>query len=858
MRRLFSRLALAGLLSVAPLAAAPAVLAPTGDGQSPALPGVDPALPSPEAFLGYPLGASFTRHERILAYLGALARAAPDRLRLVDYGTTPEGRPLRLAVVSSPRNLARLEELQRSWRALAAGGDAAPAADLPAAVWLTYGVHGNESSSSEAAMAVVYLLAGGGEDVRPLRDALVVVVDPLANPDGRERYLSSFFERRGRVANADPRTAEHDEPWPGGRENHYVFDLNRDWAWATQAETRARLAAYRAWEPQVHVDLHEMRADLATYFFPPAADPVNPRIGRSVLPWLALFGRANGDAFDRLAWPYYVRETYDLFYPGYGDSYPSLRGGIGMTYEVTGGGSAGELTRLADGTLVSLADRVARHVTASLATLRTAAAHRVELLDSAAERARDAASAAPTTYLWPREREGRSLAELLLLHGARVVELARPRRETARAGRATEPQPVTFAAGTYAVSTAQPLGNLLRTLLDAETPMPDGFVRAQRERLELNRPTQFYDITAWALPFAYDCDVARVAGEVADTQPATLDPGGVTGEGDVGMLLAPQGLRGWAFTAALLRRGVVPRVALESFESGGRSYPAGTLILPRPRDPGGLTDELAGMARDTGVTLERVGSSATERGISLGSESSHSVRLPKIGLLRGEPVDPTSFGALWHLFDVQLELPHSVLEAGALAGADLRSFDVLVFPDGDYSALEPKAADAVGRWVRAGGVLVGIGGAGEWAQKHELSAVKTWQPPKPPADAEGEAPAQTVADRAVEVPGAALATELRRGSALTAGLAAAPPVLFNGERVWLPTGDPGVDLWTVASRDEVLAGLVWPEAAERLRGALLVVLFAQDPVFRGFWRGSAPLLLNAVLVEPNRHGLAAR
>jgi len=244
--------------------------------------------------------------------------------------------------------------------------------------------------------------------------------------------------------------------------------------------------------------------------------------------------------------------------------------------------------------------------------------------------------------------------------------------------------------------------------------------------------------------------------------------------------------------------------------------------------------------------------------------------LPRIALVRGEPVDPTSFGSLWHLLDVDLELPHAVVEAGTLASADLRSFDVLVLPNGDYSELDPKAADAVGRWVRAGGVLVGIGGAGAWAQKHELSAVKSWQPPKPAADAEGEiaSPAQTVADRPIEVPGAALATELRPGSLLTAGLPDAPPVLFNGDQVWLPTGDPGVDLWTVSARDELLAGLVWPEAAERLRGALLlasesqgrgqVVLFAQDPAFRGFWRGTMPLFLNAIVLEPNRHGLAAR
>jgi hypothetical protein len=232
MRKLAPFLAIGVLLALPVLAAEPAWLASTSDGQTLPLPRVDPGLPSPAAFLGYPLGARFTRHERLLAYLATLAQSAPQRMRLIDYGATAEGRPLRLAIFSSPANLARLEALRRDWRDLATAGVAAPA-DLPAALWLTYGVHGNESSSSEAAMGVAYLLAGSGE-LEALLDNLVVILDPLANPDGRERYLSAYLERRGSSANPDPRAAEHSEPWPGGRENHYLFDLNRDWAWATQ------------------------------------------------------------------------------------------------------------------------------------------------------------------------------------------------------------------------------------------------------------------------------------------------------------------------------------------------------------------------------------------------------------------------------------------------------------------------------------------------------------------------------------------------------------------------------------------------------------------------------------------------
>jgi putative intracellular protease/amidase len=282
---------------------------------------------------------------------------------------------------------------------------------------------------------------------------------------------------------------------------------------------------------------------------------------------------------------------------------------------------------------------------------------------------------------------------------------------------------------------------------------------------------------------------------------------------------------------------------------------------------------VAAIATAAGVSAERVGSSFAERGVSLGSERVVALRRPRLALVRGEGVDPTSFGALWHLLDRLVPAPHSVLDAGAFDAADLAAFDVVVLPDGDgwTRRLDEETAQAVDRWVKAGGVLVAIGGAVGWLQKHELTAVEAWAPPKE-EDEEGggggdAAPAAAeVADRPIHVPGAALATELRQGHLLTAGLRSAPAVLFQGTAVLLATGDPQVDLVTVAGRDPVRAGLAWPEARERLAGALLVaseergrgrvVSFAQDPAFRVFWRATMPLFLNAVLFEPALHGQA--
>jgi hypothetical protein len=293
-------------------------------GEEVALPLLDPAVPSPAEFLGYPLGGRFTHHASILAYLERLAAASP-RVAIRPYGQTYEGRPLTLVAISSPENIETLEEIRLRHLRLAAPASLAPEEQealtftQPVIAWLAYGVHGNESSSAEAAMGAAYVLAAASGDWEKLLREVVVLIDPLSNPDGRERYLSAYEQRRGPVPNPDPAAAEHTEPWPGGRANHYLIDLNRDWAWASQQETRHRIAAFRSWEPQVYVDFHEMGSG-STYFFPPAAEPVNPAIDKRVLAWLSVFGRANGRAFDSQGWIFYNAQKYDLFYPGYGDS----------------------------------------------------------------------------------------------------------------------------------------------------------------------------------------------------------------------------------------------------------------------------------------------------------------------------------------------------------------------------------------------------------------------------------------------------------------------------------------------------------------------------------------------------------
>src|SRR5882757_3687200 len=322
------------------------------------------SVPSPETFLGYKLGDHYTHHYKIVSYFKEVARTLPSQVKLEQYGETYEGRPLLLAFIASPENLQKLEDIRRNNLRLAGvlKDGTAPDDTAPAIVWLSYNVHGNEPSSSEAAMKTLYDLVDpvNGRSKEWLRNT-VVVIDPCINPDGRDRYVNWFTMAVGRNPNPDPQSREHHEPWPGGRSNHYNFDLNRDWAWQTQIETQQRLKRYNAWLPQVHVDFHEQGFN-NPYYFAPAAEPYHDVI----TPWQRDFqvqiGKNNAKYFDQHGWLYFTKEEFDLFYPSYGDTYPTYNGAIGMTFE-QGGLSAGLAVRTTDGDTLTLAQRVEHHFT---------------------------------------------------------------------------------------------------------------------------------------------------------------------------------------------------------------------------------------------------------------------------------------------------------------------------------------------------------------------------------------------------------------------------------------------------------------------------------------------------------------
>jgi hypothetical protein len=815
------------------------------------------APPSPQEVLGYELGDRFTDHAGVMRYMEALAAAAPSMVRLRPYGETPEGRRLLQVVIAREDRLARLDELLSRNRALIEPATAAAAArelgaTNPAVVYYSYGVHGNESSSSEAAMWTAWDLVRGAPEVAGVLDSLVVVIDPVANPDGRDRYVNWYRQARGAAPNPSPESREHWEPWPGGRFNHYLFDLNRDWAWATQAETRARLATWDYWSPQVHVDFHEMGYQ-TSYFFFPAAAPINPMYPAHILDWGRYFGDANARAFDQHGWPYYTGEGFDLFYPGYGDSWPSLVGAIGMTYEQAGSGRAGLTIRQPDGQYLTLRQRATQHRTSGNATLRAAAARRSDLIADFARFHQTVGDGLPDILVVPGdEARAAALLDLLRSQGIRVEEATRPFRggATPHFGFAARRE---FPAGTLLVRARQPRGRLALTLLQPETVLD---------------ATYSYDISAWSLPFAYGIE-AHSIGRVPDGgwRPAGerwRAGAGAPGEAAVGMLAEPR-FDNWPAVIRYLQAGGRARVLNDAFTIEGRSWPAGTLFFPRAG-----VEDWVGKVASAGLdsVAVPVHSARATQGTDLGTNRAYNLKLPRTALVMGDGVAPTAAGAHWFFLEQTLQLPFDQLPVERVAAADLADYDVIILTDMSRGALGERGTAALERWVQRGGTLV-ASGTGARTVGADIADISLREPPEESEENRLERALRGREERQLDrwtaqVPGAILSVQLDAGHPLAfgTGVAGNPSrlyVLHSGAQVF----EPHTDFETVGffrAELERVSGVISERNLEQLqRGSWLatrrvengrVILFIDDPVFRHFWYSTFQPYANAIMVGP--------
>ncbi|TDH24236.1 zinc carboxypeptidase [Segetibacter sp. 3557_3] len=806
------------------------------------------SVQTPTQFLGYPLGSKFTPHYKIVNYFHSVAQAKSDVVKLEKYGETYEGRELLLTYISSPENLKNLEAIRQNNLAVASTNPGSAAADAPVIVWLSYNVHGNEASSSEAAMQTLFALVdpANSQTKEWLRNT-VVIIDPCLNPDGRDRYANWYNSVVGKSLDVHSQSREHSEPWPGGRTNHYNFDLNRDWAWQTQVESQQRLLKYNQWLPQVHVDFHEQSFN-QPYYFAPAAEPFH----EVITPWQREFqtsiGRNNAKYFDANGWLYFTRERFDLFYPSYGDTYPTYNGSIGMTFEQGGGGRAGLGVITQNGDTLTLLDRLTHHYTTGLSTIEVASQNRARLINEFRKFFDDSRAGkgnANKTYVITTNNRDKlaGVEDVLQKNGIAYGLLSSPSFKglNYRTGREERAEVKRYH---LAISTAQPRSVMAKVLLEQSSALVDSLT---------------YDITAWSLPFAHDVDAYAVKDNLPMRKVDSIVAQKPVSASTYGYLVNYQSFQGAKFLSRLLSNNIKVRFSEKPFTYRGKAYERGTLIILNKGNIPKLQEVLNKMVEGSFVQLEPIESGFMDKGPDVGSSDVRFIRAPKVAMLTGEQVSSLSAGEIWHLFEQSLEYPLTLINAADLGRASLRDFTVLIVPDGTYRTLTDKVTtDKLKEFVRTGGKIIALEQAvkqlagGDWdikaredkeEEKTDYGLLRQYE--------------NRERDLATgSIPGAIYRVQLDNTHPLAFGYPETYYTLKQDAAAYefIKQG------WNVGylKKDNYISGFAGVKVKNKLKDALVfgvqelgtgsVVYLADDPLFRLFWENGKLLFCNAVFL----------
>ncbi len=814
------------------------------------------SIPSPDEFLPHTLGEKFSPHHLLVDYFRTVAAASP-KVQLEQYGRTNEDRPLLLAFVSSPANIARLEaiRLNNLRRTGLAEGSVDAALDV-AIVWLSYSVHGNEAPGSEASMGVLYDLTNpqNAETAKWLENTLVII-DPSLNPDGYNRYTNWYRQTANKGVDPLPSVREHREPWPGGRVNHYLFDLNRDWAWQTQVESQQRMAKYQQWMPHIHADVHE-QGYTEPYYFAPAAAPYHEYITDWQRSFQTEIGKNHAKYFDQAGWLYFTRERFDLLYPSYGDTYPTFNGAIGMTYEQAGHSRAGRAIHLPNGDTLTLADRVLHHRTTSLSTVEIAHLQKDRLVSEFGRFFTESRQNPPGKYKAyvvsgknPRGRL-RALLHLLDKNGIQYQRIETATNTAAYHYHNGQTAETKLAAGDLLISAYQPRGLLAQVLFDPEARLEDSVT---------------YDITAWSLPHAYGLEayaLPKLLGAASSNYklPAYEKPFAKVDVASAYAFIVPWTDFGSArLLATLLRQGVQVRTASVAGAINGQAFPAGSLIINRG-DNSNLANFAAIVAAavvEHEVPAIAVTTGFSSSGFDLGSPNYSLLGLPKVALLAGKQFSANEFGQVWHFFEQELDYPLHIYNFEDMDAAFEDRMDVLLLAEG-YFNLSESQQNSLQEWIRKGGKLIAIGEANRalvgkagfgltYKEKEEITKPSTNDLLLPYGGAERRYISSYV-------PGAIIATEMDDSYPLSFGIGKTYFSLKTSASAYAYLTE-GVNAARV--RNGALSlGFIGAEAKKELQESLTfgvenkgrgqVVYLIDNPLFRGFWEQGKFLLSNAL------------
>ncbi len=819
---------------------------------------------SPKEFLGYELGDHFTKHHKVVSYFKHIADANAN-VKLIKYGETYERRPLHLAFITSPSNFSKLDDLRLNHLKTAGVVKGEAGEDIPV-VWLSYNVHGNEASSTEAAMKTLFALVDPtNQKTKKWLENTIVIIDPCINPDGRDRYVNWYTETANIPYNINPDAKEHHEPWPGGRANHYLFDLNRDWAWATQIESQSRIVEYNKWMPNIHVDFHEQGVD-NPYYFAPAAEPYHEVITDFQREFQVTIGKNHAKYFDKNGWLYFTKEWFDLLYPSYGDTYPTYNGAIGMTYEQAGHGRAGLGIETSDDDVLTLKDRVAHHYTTGISTIEIASLNAEKLkkeFKAYFDKAKNKPLGKYKSYIIRGSNGSDKINSLRTLLDRHQINYGLSNSSSSLKGfsyKANKQTSVKLSTNDLVINTNQPKSNLIKALFEPETKISDSLT---------------YDITAWALPHSRGLDAYAVSTTIATKEaPAVTLDGTLTGpEKPYAYISKWNSTDDVRFLGYLLQQKIKIRFSKANFSVEGKSYKAGSLVITRRGNEklGDKFDETIKKAvKKFNRNVTGVSTGFVTSGKDFGSSTVAYLKPPKIAVLSGQGVSSLSFGSVWHFFEQQINYPVTTIDTDYFSSVNLSKYDVLILPSGWYgSVMSTSNLKKVKDWVQAGGRLVAIDRALSTfanSKEFDLSKFKNEEEKKKNKKA-AEALKEKLELEAFDNLERKSVSNLITGSVFKATMDNTHPLGFGFNKEYQTlrlSGNRyaflknGVNVSVIKSKKDQISGFAGANALKNIDKSLVfaveskgrgeVVYLADDPLFRSFWESGKLVFCNAVFL----------
>lgn len=803
----------------------------------------DAAIPSPEQYLGFQIGEWHVSHDQILGYLKEIDRAS-DRVSIEIYGHSHERRPLVLLTITAAENQPNLLKIKELHQFLAdpSRTEKVDFGQIPVVAYQGFSVHGNEPSGANAALLYAYYLAAAqGPEIEAMLKKTVVLLDPCFNPDGGQRFSTWVNSTRSTNLVSDPAGREFNEPWPRGRFNHYLFDLNRDWLVAQQPESVGRVKIFQDWLPNILTDHHEMGSNQTFFFQPGVPSRVNPLTPPGNQEMTKKIGNWHARALDAIGSLYFTEENFDDFYYGKGSTYPDVNGSIGILFEQA---SARGHAQETENGLLTFPFAIRNQVTCALSTFRAANELRPDLNkylhDFYQNSMRDAAADPVKAIVFGEKTDPARCSifvEMLLRHRIEVFDL---KEKTTADGQDFEP------GKAFVVPMGQPKYKLIRGIFDRQTSFTDSL---------------FYDISAWTLPLAFNLDVANLTkkgdyfGKKLEKAPETI--GKITGEeNSYAWLFRWDGYFAPALLNKLLSENVQVKVGTRPFSLGGQDWDFGTLVVPVAGQSKGATDLywlLKKQAAEWGIDILGVKTGLTDTGIDLGSQNFIVLKKPRVAILAGNGVQPTDAGEAWHLLDTRWAMPPVMLDLANSSFLTNEKYSVAVMPDGNYGSLP---VDRVRDFVMNGGTVVAWGGALKWLKTNGLAQLEFRTVKKQGSKILRPYDHLDLDGGAHTMNGSIFEAEIDRSNPLGFGFLKNKLPMFLSDTLFMEIGQNPYATPLVFTKKPLMAGYLHPSSEKVVGGAAgaivcgvgkgKIICLSGDPNFRAFWFGTNKLFANAV------------